>query len=543
MPACCCALLALAMLFVQVGHAAPPQWKYMFPAGGQLGTPVEVEAHGTFDHWPLQAWVDRPGVSVQAQEAKGKFAVTVGSDAIPGLYWLRFYDPEGPTPLVPFIVGTLPGVVEQEPNNSSAKRQELSSPNVIVNGRLQSKGDVDTFAVRLDEGQTLVADLEAHRTLGSQIDALLEIVSAEGFVLARNHDDQELDPRIVFTTPKSGVYMVRTFGFPATPNSSIVLTGDASIVYRLTLTVQGFLDYSLPLAVSPETQQVEARGWNLPADVQHLVPRILPSSKQAVLFHPQLANLIILPIERHPSLLASEPSKAAGPQTIELPVTITGRIEEPRDEDSFRFHAKAGETIDVRVESRSLGYPLDPVLTVRDAQEKVLSRTDDSGASRDIQLPIAIPADGEYQITVSDLHRHGGPRYVYRLTAAVARPDFALSLTGDTFKATVGQNVEIPVTVARVNGFKEAINLRVEGLPPGTSADTATSLAEGDSAKAVKLTITAGDTPFAGPIRIIGTTTDATAEARVADAPLAGRPQRTTDIWLTIGAAEKNKPR
>ena len=67
---------------------------------------------GTFDHWPVKCWVDGAGLSIEAGAEKGKLAIHVAADAEPGVRWVRVYDEEGATNLRPFIVGTLPEVVE-----------------------------------------------------------------------------------------------------------------------------------------------------------------------------------------------------------------------------------------------------------------------------------------------------------------------------------------------------------------------------------------------------------------------------------------------
>jgi hypothetical protein len=504
-----------------------------------VGTTIDVEAQGTFSTWPIQVWIGRPGLDVRPQEKKGELTVTVAADATPGVYWLRLYDAEGASPLVPFVVGSLPEVREQEPNDSPTKPQELPSASVVVNGWLDRRGDVDTFAVRLDQGQTLVADIEAQRVLASPLDAVVEIVSSTGFVLARNDDDQGIDPRIVFIAPQTGIYLVRTFGFPAAPDSSIALAGGDAFLYRLIVTVGGFLDYTLPLAVASPTQQVQPAGWNLPAEAQNLTPVALPEPNRVAIVHPRLGNMMVLPVTSHASILAREPSEAGNPQRIELPSTITGRLEKPRDRDTFRFTAHKNETIDFGIESRTLGYPLDPVLEIFDGQGKSLVRVDDSADGRDAQLAFAVPADGEYDLVVTDLHRQGGPRFVYRLTAVLARPDYALSLGGDAFLVQVGQKLELPVAVERLQGFAESINLHAEGMPPGASVEPAVSTAEGDSAKAVKLVITAGASPFAGPIRISGVSASGAADAHVALATIPGRSHKTSAVWLTVAGGEK----
>ena len=49
------------------------------------------------------------------------------------------------------------------------------------------------------------------------MDAVLQVVSAKGFVLAQNNDAVGRDPRIVFEAPTTGTYIVRLFAFPSTP--------------------------------------------------------------------------------------------------------------------------------------------------------------------------------------------------------------------------------------------------------------------------------------------------------------------------------------
>src|SRR5579885_710126 len=198
----CCRAWHVSLLVLSAwpaaGRAAPPALTYLYPAGAQRGQTVEVTAGGTFERWPVRAWVDRPGVEVRAAKERGKLTVAVARDAIPGVCWLRLYDEQGASGLRPFVVGTLPEVQEQEPNDTPASAQVLPSASVVVNGRLQKAGDVDAFAIRLHKGQTLVASLEANHTLGSPLDGVLQVRSADGFVLAQNNDEHGLDPQVVF---------------------------------------------------------------------------------------------------------------------------------------------------------------------------------------------------------------------------------------------------------------------------------------------------------------------------------------------------------
>src|SRR5262249_36007488 len=150
-------------------------------------------------------------------------------------------------------------------NEDPKKPQVLDSAAVVVNGRLEKQGDVDGFALRLAKGQTLVASVLANRGLGSPMDAVLQVASADGFVLDQNNDYHGLDPQLVFTAPADGTYVVRTFAFPAVPDSGIRFAGGETFIYRLTLTTGGFAEYAYPLAVPrADPGQVELVGWNIP---------------------------------------------------------------------------------------------------------------------------------------------------------------------------------------------------------------------------------------------------------------------------------------
>ena len=102
------------------------------------------------------------------------------------------------------MIGSLPETNEIEPNDSIAQPQTMSEfakpprdAEVVINGVLQERGDVDCFAVELKQGQTLVAAVEANEAFGSPLDGILQIVDPDGTTLAENHDSVGLDPRLV----------------------------------------------------------------------------------------------------------------------------------------------------------------------------------------------------------------------------------------------------------------------------------------------------------------------------------------------------------
>jgi hypothetical protein len=132
------------------------------------------------------------------------------------------------------------------------------------------------------------------------------------------------------------------------------------------------------------------------------------------------------------------------------------------------------------------------------------------------------------------LHAYGGYRYVYRLSIVRAEPDFSLKVAADSFVVTPGKPVEIPVTVDRLNGHAAEVEIVAEGLPEGVTASPVKSAGTGDSAKSVKLSLSAAAGPVAGPFRIVGRSAGDVQVSRTAGAAIANMNASIDELWLTI---------
>ena len=464
--------------------------------------------------------VEGKGIDVKPAKASGKLSITVAKDAEPGVYWIRLHDDDGASIARPFFVGLLPEVQEVEPNDDPKRPQVLSSSKLVVNGRLDKPGDVDTFAVKLTKGQTLVASLEAHQTLRSPMDGVLQILSGDGFVLEQNDDYHGFDPQIAFVVPKDGAYLVRVFAFPSVPDATIRFAGKENFVYRLTLTTGPYVEYAYPLAVSNAgPKEVELIGWNIPADLRRF--SVAPPHGPATLrlFDPRIANPFAVRVETQPCLAKTKER----PQAIVMPATITGRLDRPGDIDVYQVSVKKGEKLSVRIAARTLGFPLDPVLRLSDGAGKTLVQTKAGVIGTDAALDYTAAQDGMYRLEVSDLQRDGSLRHVYRLHVGPIEPDFELKVTADRFILSPDKALDIPVTVTRLGGFKQEIGLRVEGLPKEVSMTA--------SAKSITLRLL-DKAAFAGPIRIVGAAKNG--PTRFAHAPVAELARVTESLWLTV---------
>ena len=90
---------------------------------------------------------------------------------------------------VRLVVGDLPEIVEQEPNNSLAQAEDVSFP-ITINGHISGgakageASDEDYFRFHAAKGQQLTMDVEAAR-VGSPLDSVIEVLDAQGNALPR----------------------------------------------------------------------------------------------------------------------------------------------------------------------------------------------------------------------------------------------------------------------------------------------------------------------------------------------------------------------
>lgn len=552
------------LLICSALFAAPPKVNYLYPAGAQRGQSVVVTAAGDFSSWPVQVWVDRPGVTFAVEKDKGKFKVEVAADAGAGIYWVRMVNADGAAAMRPFVVGTLSEVMESETNDLPDKPQVVE-PRIVANGKLGKTGDVDGFRVDLKRGQTLVAAVQANSRLGSPMDAVMQICElvqshgkTEAFVVGQNHDAVGLDPQIAFTAERDSAYLVRLFAFPATPDQSIRFAGGDDYVYRLTLTTGPFIDHVLPLAVPREESQLQLGGWNLGSNTIAIVPPLsaeanvlMPPDEPLVwVWRPDVAGAILVPRVAQPTV--------TGVWELMPPMTVSGRLAKLGQVDLYSFEAHKDKKLRFKVAAKALGYPTDAVIAVLDKDGKSIAEADDASRDdRDPVLDFSPPADGKYTLAVRDLANRGDLRLVYRLTAEAVEPDFSLTLAADSFVIEKGKPLEIAVNVNARDGLKEAIEIRAVGLPAGVTAEPlkfepsseapAAASSEGrrsrrsstpqSSGPGVKLIVTADETAQVGgfPIRIEGRKLGELSEPRSArfslNLPLAGSHYAA---WATV---------
>lgn len=512
------ALVAVVTLHASA-NAAAPVLDHLFPAAVQAGTTNVITAIGKFDPWPVKVWVDAPGIVFKAETNSGKFSVEVAADAPVGEHLVRLHNEQGASGLRFIVVTKEPQIEEVEPNNEFKKPQPVEAFPAFINGRLEKSGDVDSYAVALEAGQTLVAAVEAY-TLASPVDAVLRVVDTRGVQVAWNHDGgPTLDPFLAWTAKAAGTYSVQVFGFGYPADSSVNFVGNAKCVYRLHLSRGPHLHHTLPLGVQRgKTTELQPVGWNLraPAAIGYRGESLPDDCARAVLTGQDFANSVPLAVVDGEVVVEREPNgTVSATNRITLPCGVTGRIDQPGDVDRFPFTARKDTKWLVNVEAVALGFPLDAWVRIEDAKGKELVKND-GGTGVDPSLEWTAPEDGEYIVVVGNRLQRGGAEFRYHLLVRQAKPELRVTLSDSALAVTPGKTNDFKVGLKRLHGFAGELKVTATNLPPGVSAEPA-AVAAKDNEAMLKFVASTNAQPWSGPLQITATETNGRVHRAVFD--------------------------
>ena len=538
--------------------AAAPVLDQIYPVAVPAGATTTVAAVGKIGTWPPQVWTDAPGIAFRAEKTAGQFSVEVSGETPIGPHLIRVFNETGASALRFLIVTAGPQGTEVEPNDEFTKPQVVEQLPVTINGRLNKGGDVDSFAVTLDAGQTLIAAVEAY-VLASPVDAVLRLVDTQGLELALNHDDgRTLDPKLVWTAKTAGTYVLQLFGFAHPATADVKFTGSDACVYRLHLSHGPQVGYTVPLGLQrAKPAKLRVFGWNLGElagqELEVDAAASTADSSQVTWRRPEFENGLALPLGDGPEWEETNFPRRVGEEPAPTPpFAVTGCIEKMGEEDRFGFAAAKGDKLVLEIQSAALGFPLDAWLAIQDATGKELVRNDD-GSSADPLLEWTAPATGSYVAVVGSVLHRAGADHLYRLSVQPARPRLEAIIAESGFAIEPGKTVKIKITARRVQGFNAKVAFSVAELPAGLTANPV-ELGGTEKEVTVELTAAADAPPFNGPVQIQfhEENSDAIQLAihEMASTTLNnGVPQgfrdlviRSTDkLWLTVLAASKPK--
>jgi hypothetical protein len=485
-------LVATSWLAAQYTH---PTAKYIFPAGGQRGTTVEFKVGGQFflggaafrmsENGVLASstvkevettWFEGPLVTKPLSLKEDDYPidhagqVTIDVDAETGDRYWQVWTSQGATPARVFVVGELPEVVEAEIDGAPIP-QAIALP-VTINGRIFPREDLDIWTFEAEAGTSYRLELYAAR-LGSKLEARLVLLDPRKRLIGEETARSGVDPVLSFTAAESGIHEVQLH--------DIQYGGRQDYVYRLTVERGAYVKWSYPLGGQRGTEVAFQLGVERPSAAAVtfavMVPKDAPSDwSHRFKVDGILSNRMLFQtgdvtehFEDESREIQLESSPALGS------TTLNGRIGIPGDIDLWAFQAVQEQTVVLDLQAAQLGSPLDSVMTVIGSDGRELGHVDDSDGHTDSRLEFSVPEDGVYQVRVAERFRsRGGPAYAYRLHLHSQVPaSYTLTLAQGALTLTRGAKVSLGVTALREGPHAEPIQLVVEGLPFGVSAEPA----------------------------------------------------------------------
>jgi hypothetical protein len=529
-----------------------PRLDQLSTVGLAAGQSIELTIQGQDLHGVDQLRCDYPGLTAEFVKAENptrvQFKLTAAADCPPGTADVYAVGRFGITnPRLLHVVHGLTDVAEIEPNN-----QPMQAQAVAVNSAISGQADgnnQDQYRFALAAGQRIVIDCWSAR-LETEMDPILILYGPDQQQVATSSDAIGRDPLIDFQAVTPGDYRVEVRD----------LTYRGGPAYRLYIHDRPRVDHVFPRAVTAgQTVELTAFGRNLgagatespltwqdlpfqqlkvsytaPADVlsqglfrfrdhpmQHSV---LPTAATATMHGEQVsvagADGVPILITGHPTGLEQEPNAdRASAQPISLPITLSGRFDQPRDADWFVF--ETGETeqsFSFEVFAERIAGRCDPYLSLFDQDGNRFFDLDDYGHRlnafdahvRDPYGSITLPAKKKVSVLVQDRYQRGGSRFQYVLSIRPNQPDFYAGCISTRPDQPAGLNLwqgsaaAVDVIFHHVDGANQwRYTITADGLPPGVH------LQPTEIYRDVRATLVfnadENAPPFTGPIRLIAT--------------------------------------
>lgn len=485
-------LVALFTLFTSTLSAQKLSLGYLYPAGGQVGTTVEIEGGGLNINRATKVLFSHPGITGKIEPIKEsaakkrrrrklndqsspqladrvKIVVTIDSNVPCGLYDLRLQGPKGVSNMLPFEIASYPNILENSKSQLKNPNQVGELPAVLCG--YVSPGGIDHFKFHGNKGETIVASVKARQLVPYIADAVpgwfqpvIKIVDSKGKEIAYSDDYYHyVDPVIITTLPKDGDYTLMIH--------DAIYRGRQDFNYRIHLGAIPFVTGRYPaygvvgkkvkqhiegvnLKASKTTAKVKKAGYHQLTFTNNI------GTSNAVSFYalPKGAKLVQFP---------KEGAELAMEAAISDSLTSESRVKR------YKIYTEPKEQVIVELIGRRNGSRIDAVLRLKNKYGKVVAQVDDT--EDPIQGLITFHADPilkytakryeELILEVEDLHRGYGKDYHYLLRRHRQLPSFNAFVSPANITIPSGGTSMFRIDVT--GKLKRPANLIVKGLPKG----------------------------------------------------------------------------
>ena len=481
-----CALLTTAL------YAQKLSLGYLYPAGGQVGTTVEIEAGGLNINKATKVMFSHPGITgtlhpfVEKESEKKKrkrltdqsspqladrikIEITIAPNVPCGLYDLRLQDSRGVSNMLPFEVASYPNVLEVGKSTLKKPNNVESLPAVLC-GQV-TPGGIDYFRFSGNKGDNIVASVKGRQLVPYIADAvpgwfqpIIKIVDSRGREIAYSDDYyHNVDPLIITTLPKDGDYTLMIH--------DAIYRGRQDFNYRIQLGVIPYVTGRYPaygVVGKKVTQSLE--GVNLDATTATVKVKKAGYNNLTYTNSTGTSNGVsFYALPKGKKLIQSPEDGALLTMASAIADSLTSKDKIKR----YKLYVTAKEPVFVELIGRRNGSRIDAVMRLRNEYGQVVAQVDDT--EDPIQGLMTFHADpvlrytpkvsGVMVLEVEDLHRGYGKDYHYLLQRHKQMPSFNAFVSPANISVPSGGTAAMRIDVE--GKLKRPAYLSIEGLPRG----------------------------------------------------------------------------
>ena len=484
--------IAICMMASVSSWAQKLTMGYLYPAGGEIGKIVEIEAGGLNITKATRVIFNHPGIKGEVfpyvEKGTGKkqsrklndqsspqladkimIRINIASDVPCGLYDLRLQSPQGVSNMLPFEVAPYPDFIESG-KSTQYKPDQLTALPAVISGQV-APGGVDYFRFSGKKGETIVASVKGRILVPYIADAVpgwfqpvIKIVDSRGREIAYSDDyHHNVDPVIITELPKDGDYTLMIH--------DAIYRGRQDFNYRVQLGVIPFVTGRYPAygAVGKKVKQ-DIEGVNL------------KESKATVSVKKEGFHQLTCADGACASNAVSFYAVPKGVNLYQFPekgrmFTVNSAISDSLSQASkvkrYKISVEEGRPVCVELIGRRNGSRIDAVMKLMDGYGNILAEADDTEDPR--QGMMTFHADPVINYTprfsedifveVEDLHRGHGKDYHYLLRIQEQRPEFNAFVSPANISVPAGGTAAFHVDIE--GKVRRPARLVIDGLPKG----------------------------------------------------------------------------
>ncbi len=470
---------------------------YLYPAGGEVGTTVEIEAGGLNIDKATKVLFSHPGIKGEVFPVKEKASakrkrrrltdqsspqladkinikITIADNVPCGLYDLRLQGPKGVSNMLPFEVASYPNFVEGATSTLRKPNRVKSLPAVLCG--YVSPGGIDYFKFSGKRGETIVASVKGRALVPYIADAVpgwfqpvIKIVDSKGREIAYSDDyHHHVDPVIITTLPKDGDYTLMIH--------DAIYRGREDFNYRIQLGVIPFVTGRYPAyGVVGKRVKQHIEGVNL--GTTKATVKVKKEGYNQVTFTNSIGTSNAVPFYALPKGIRLLNSPKDGAELM-LTNAITDSLTAKSKIKRYKIYAVAGEQVIVELIGRRNDSRIDAVLRLRNAQGKIVAEADDTeDPTRGLMTFHADPIlkykarkNEMMTLEVEDIHRGYGKDYHFLLRRHEQLPSFNAFVSPANITIPSGGTSMFNIDIK--GKLKRPAHIEVEGLPKGYTTST-----------------------------------------------------------------------